>query len=99
MKLGTGSNGQVDVVPAGQVTRPEMLAAMAAELLQVQDIPAALRTTVRGVEQGLGGDVVMIVERGEAAPAAPGSSGGGRRPSVVTSRSRACLGSGADVAR
>ena len=44
----------------GQTPRRELLATMAEELLQVQDIATALSITIRGVEQALPGYEVAI---------------------------------------
>jgi len=71
LDTGAYNDGQLDVEPAGQAQPPEVLAAMAAELLQVQDAPSALRVTIRAVERVLGEGRVMILEQGEPAPVAP----------------------------
>jgi signal transduction histidine kinase len=73
---GAYNDGQLDAVPAGRVPRQGVLATMAEELLQVQDIDAALRVTIRGVERALPGYEVMITERVDAGSGAAALPGG-----------------------
>ena len=61
----------------GQTPRHELLATMAEELLQVQDIATALSVTIRGVEQALPGYEVIIREQGGGDPGTTATTGGG----------------------